>query len=250
MKNYFVLHLHVFSMRSNQNNISSTDPIPPRAVLTETKVIEIYQHRRKTPTHPQMFPFDPSIAGRTTYVARKFKVSPKTIRDIWNRRAWANETRFLWSADDEPQLRPKSTKSSTLLSQCTADSGVGLDNDPNQDQDHQEIVCQEKPLDCKRIPCDDRTSSSGVNQVAHDRTFHPVLLRDIEVADESCSMDTWLLLRELAMCDSVPRQVARAREFENLSSVPAFPDDPFHFDWSHWQSRMRFCLFRAGELLM
>ena len=166
-------------MRSSKS--PSTDLILPLAVLSAAQVIEIYQHRRKTPTHPQMFPFDPSIAGRTTYVARKFKVSPKTIRDIWNRRAWANETRFLWSTDDEPQLRPKSTKSSTLLSQCTADSGVGLDNEPIQD--HQEIVCQEIPLDCKRIPCDDRTSSSAVNQVAHDRTFHPVLLRDIEVAD-------------------------------------------------------------------
>ena len=143
-------------------------------------------------------------------------MSPKTIRDIWNRRAWSSETRFLWGADDEPQLRPKSTKSS------------GLANDAIQDQ--QLSVCLKKHPDCQPNPCDDKLSSGHI-QVFQVQAARPAYLRDTADAEKTCSMDTWLLLRELSIR---AKKMARANDFEILSSVPELFDDPIHFDWSHW----------------
>jgi hypothetical protein len=79
-------------MKSRNPCIGSTTH---RAVLTEAQVVEIYQYQKKTTTVHHSFALDPSLKGRTTYVARKYNVCPKTIRDIWNRRAWSNETRFM-----------------------------------------------------------------------------------------------------------------------------------------------------------
>ncbi len=74
----------------------------PRAVLTEAQAIEIYmlgQKIRKSCFHLRN---DDSVV-----LARKFCVSPKTIRDIWNRRTWTKETKYLWNENERPMIRKK-----------------------------------------------------------------------------------------------------------------------------------------------
>ncbi len=59
-------------------------------VLTDKEAFEIYKFK---------FPLDKfQMKGRSVPVSRKFNVSPKTVRDIWNQRTWTNATRPLWSA--------------------------------------------------------------------------------------------------------------------------------------------------------
>ncbi len=42
------------------------------------------------------------IKGQSVRVAVMYGVTPRTIRDIWNRQSWAYATRHLWNL--EPQL--------------------------------------------------------------------------------------------------------------------------------------------------
>jgi hypothetical protein len=72
----------------------------PRAVLTAEQAVEIY--RRRPQIVPSVLMHDQISSGRTLHVAMHFGVSPKTVRDIWNRRSWAPETRHLWTPGEKP----------------------------------------------------------------------------------------------------------------------------------------------------
>ena len=82
--------------------ISCTIKQHPRAVLTATQAIEIYSYR-KVKSNGQKT--DSLLSGRSAAVAKKFNVSPKAIRDIWNRRTWSQETKHLWTDDERPMIR-------------------------------------------------------------------------------------------------------------------------------------------------
>ena len=61
-------------------------------VLTKEKALQIYECR-------------PSIAkdnkkGQSQPVSLRFDVSPKTVRDIWNRKTWPYATCSLWSQSE------------------------------------------------------------------------------------------------------------------------------------------------------
>jgi hypothetical protein len=49
------------------------------------------------------------IRGMSCRAACKFQVSPKTIRDIWSRRTWQQETSHLWTSFED-----------TVFSKCKA----------------------------------------------------------------------------------------------------------------------------------
>ena len=75
----------------------------PRAILSETQAIKIYSYRKTKASCCRKT--DPLLFGRSAAVATKFNVSPKAIRDIWNRRTWTQETRHLWTKDEQPMFR-------------------------------------------------------------------------------------------------------------------------------------------------
>eukprot|EP00292_Cryptomonas_paramecium_P034046 CAMPEP_0113700334 /NCGR_PEP_ID=MMETSP0038_2-20120614/23895_1 /TAXON_ID=2898 /ORGANISM="Cryptomonas paramecium" /LENGTH=79 /DNA_ID=CAMNT_0000623971 /DNA_START=17 /DNA_END=253 /DNA_ORIENTATION=- /assembly_acc=CAM_ASM_000170 len=62
-----------------------------RATLTSHQAVQIYALRM-----PSTFQPDSECAGSAKLVAAKFNVSLKAVRDIWNRRTWADETSHLW----------------------------------------------------------------------------------------------------------------------------------------------------------
>jgi hypothetical protein len=76
----------------------------PRAVLTEAQAIEIYAHGQTM----KKYGVDPLKHGQSVALAKQYNVSPKTIRDIWNRRTWTQETRHLWGETEAPMIRRKS----------------------------------------------------------------------------------------------------------------------------------------------
>jgi hypothetical protein len=87
---------------------------PPRAILTEKQAAEIYQYRISNSR------FSP--LGSATIIARKYNVSPKTVRDIWNRRTWTQETRHLWSEDQQAMVRRDNRRCSTSSASNSSDS--------------------------------------------------------------------------------------------------------------------------------
>ena len=62
-----------------------------RVFLTVHQASEIYLHKIHLLTGT-----DTRCRGMTVPLAKKYAVPTKTIRDIWNRKTWANVTQKLW----------------------------------------------------------------------------------------------------------------------------------------------------------
>jgi hypothetical protein len=67
--------------------------------LTEEQAMEIYMHKVASISSGQ-YSTSPinelAMKGQSAPLAKQYGVSPKTIRDIWNRRTWAYVTIQLW----------------------------------------------------------------------------------------------------------------------------------------------------------
>ncbi len=99
----------------------------PRAVLTEEQAIEIYAFGQKMKNHG----VDPPKDGKSVALAKQYDVSPKTIRDIWNRRTWTQETRHLWGENEFPMIRRKS------ISKPRAPDGISISASSSASADHE-----------------------------------------------------------------------------------------------------------------
>ncbi|EKX37487.1 hypothetical protein GUITHDRAFT_116295 [Guillardia theta CCMP2712] len=69
------------------HSTDENDTPSARIILTEEMACEIYSKRTFGET-------------RSTLVAQEYGVSPKAIRDIWNRRTWSYATYDLWTAEE------------------------------------------------------------------------------------------------------------------------------------------------------
>ena len=69
--------------------------------LTPDQAVDIYGLKLAM-TFPRRLPscFDSGVRGKSVPVAAQYGVSPKAIRDIWNRKAWAYATAHLWSQEE------------------------------------------------------------------------------------------------------------------------------------------------------
>ena len=69
-------------------NVMSTATGPSKhpfvVILNAVQARSIYMLRSTASASPEM----QSVAGKSTIVAELYRVSPKTIRDIWNRKTW------------------------------------------------------------------------------------------------------------------------------------------------------------------
>jgi hypothetical protein len=87
-----------------------------RIVLNESLAAEIYRLKITMLQKHATFPRDPvlTLRGQSVFVSSMFDVSPKTIRDIWNRRTWQRATQAFWafegSSFQPPCQRPKQEK--------------------------------------------------------------------------------------------------------------------------------------------
>ncbi len=87
-----------FQQKSSTNTMSK----PSRIILTPHLAMEIYAHKLLLQT-PRDFGscLDAAglLKGQSTQIAKKYNVSAKTIRDIWNRRTWTFATCSLWRGE-------------------------------------------------------------------------------------------------------------------------------------------------------
>jgi len=63
--------------------------VPFKVLLTQEQAIEIYKVRPIDST--------PNTRPTSIEVAEQYGVSPKTVRDVWNRKTWVKVTRPLWA---------------------------------------------------------------------------------------------------------------------------------------------------------
>jgi hypothetical protein len=73
----------------------------PRNILTGEQAVEIYSRKRRRTEEYE----DLSFVKSATAVALEYRISPKAVRDIWNRRSWTRETRHLWSKGEVEFIR-------------------------------------------------------------------------------------------------------------------------------------------------
>ena len=81
---------HIEEPESNSTQSNSTEPRPiakPRAILNREQAIEIFQLRPSGTNE--------GFERNSLAVARTYKVSEKTVRDIWRARTWHRETLHL-----------------------------------------------------------------------------------------------------------------------------------------------------------
>jgi hypothetical protein len=83
--------------------------VPTRIVLTAKQAEEIFRMKIS-----MVKMIGPKICTRASYnllrgksvsISSEYNVSPKTIRDIWNRRTWQRATCHLWQYDDVSSMK-------------------------------------------------------------------------------------------------------------------------------------------------
>ncbi len=73
----------------------------PGTSLNEDQAMQIYMHKLASILSYELDPTrERPLRGQSTSLAIRYGVSPKAIRDIWNRRTWAHATIHLWSLED------------------------------------------------------------------------------------------------------------------------------------------------------
>ena len=78
----------------------------PRNILTQAQAVEIYARKKQCRTESEQTPNSPVWLGASAAaVAHEYNVSPKAVRDIWNRRSWTRETRHLWQQGEVEFIR-------------------------------------------------------------------------------------------------------------------------------------------------
>lgn len=209
----------------------------PRALLTKADAIEIYQSR----------PVKSSVKclhhGRTvTSLSKRFNISPKAIRDIWNRRTWVPETQHLWSEGESAMIR---TTHSIQRKQRSFRPDAWPYHKPTSSMD---ILRHETSSDHWRR----NISREIINEIRGNRCeiWHAGTVYQTTASEfvsfksepmhsmdpNNSQEDRWNAAS--SSFDSPPTNYRRCGMVEEneaavISSV-AHHDDPFHADWPYW----------------
>ena len=235
-----------------RNNIPDGAKSYPRAVLTATQAIEIYSYRKTRSNGPKT---DPLLTGRSAAVAKKFNVSPKAIRDIWNRRTWTQETQHVWTNDERPMIRPERLHRGSLSTsscvpaatpyspECVIDycdawwrppsaHGRSIYTDDSMQQNHFHFLSPWPQLLVSSstasadLPCITNQSSA-----AHPPSHHPFISPPAGPPDAGgCALPpAEMAAGEEEACIGSPWAAARGELF-GAEGAP----DPFTLDWPAW----------------
>ena len=153
-----------------------------RAVLSNQQAVAIFDLR---------VPFYDSVSetrnraftSRSIVVSRMFGVSPKAVRDIWNKRTWRHCTQKMWT-DEDSMPRPNQLKS--------ADAGAQHSARPNGGSD--------KPATARRVGRPRGSKDSKPRRPRHEKRYeaatfspssclprNPWPITDDDSAEPACS---------------------------------------------------------------
>ncbi len=150
--------------------------------------------------------------------AKKYNVSPKTIRDVLNRRTWAKETRHLWAKDEQASLRAPKIK--TVARRDPA-NGEALTTTPFDESEN-----------CSRVPRDEiselKLHGSHSTEVFAFARLTPTYPTDLHSTTQS------ELKREPPVAAWTPALFLPEEAFLQEIIQAGTSNDPFHFDWPNW----------------
>ncbi len=79
-----------------------------RIVLKRAEVVKIYEYKlmrmRDVSYRQSLGGAKHALHGKSDSLAKKFGVSPKTIRDVWSHRTWRDVTMPMWARDGGVQM--------------------------------------------------------------------------------------------------------------------------------------------------
>ena len=205
----------------------------PRALLSVEQAIEIYKLRR-------CWKFDSNgrFVSGATIIAKNFNISPKTVRDIWNRRTWSYETRHLWDDDTEIQYRPQITHLRSEQQCCTC-----CNADPNASIQQMQPLMPSFDGTCSRSrspkPFVDNSSSDRPRQVqlafhqspdvsnsdTNTSRWHPYIPSDLSIQGLQISH-----LHIIEMQETIFDE----KSDWDLKCPTLTAPDPFLLDWPLW----------------
>ena len=71
-------------------------------MLTAQLAAEIYAHKLKFLSKDEaVYSISGTVRGKSSLMSRLYGVSPRAVRDIWNRRTWGFATNHLWQYDGQ-----------------------------------------------------------------------------------------------------------------------------------------------------
>jgi hypothetical protein len=230
----------------------------PYNVLTEEQAVDIYgtwQIMRSNSIRQQR--------GKSVGIAKKFGVSPKAIRDIWERRSWVKETRHLWTETDLPKIRkqaptPRSEVSNARQKSCRKSMHDGLPKKESCIEINTNLYIRSPtpatPMSCVRSLFPSFAEVTFYGAYCSSRKTHlpstnffapyrpPDCLQSLCPAPTPPSLPAAPRLVPLlaalvlgSTCDgSCGVCGASSGVMSAGGSAMAARDDPFHHDWPHW----------------
>jgi hypothetical protein len=188
----------------------------PRAILTAEEAAEIYQYQR---TKPIRFRFDPALTGNTSAVAKKYSVSPKAVRDIWNRRTWTTETHHLWSLEERPMIRANYLQKSRLGKSLIKARSSSIDSTITTNE-------SEPPLYDRCMDTSEQTRNFFCSADQGCRTA--------SIGWQPCSTAPQYFPSNADVGEGLSVEVNDHVEDFELPGCLEVTDDPFHADWPFW----------------
>ena len=70
-------------------------------VLTVQQVVDIYTFKVLSRSQVEVTGDPKTLKGESVHLAKNYGVTPRTIRDIWNRHSWSYATQHLWTYEEE-----------------------------------------------------------------------------------------------------------------------------------------------------
>ena len=169
-----------------------------RAILTAEQAVEIYQLR---PHHITIDGGDAQCSGRTLSVARRFGISPKAVRDIWNRRSWASETSHLWAPGECPAVRSR------------RQPAIDRNSDPSTNSESDTSHKKSSALNCSI------NDDGGKSHIPKNLPQKPKGTRQVACSESAYSVETTAVLRSVDRCQKLehhkrPRNVDSSNDLE------------------------------------
>ncbi|EKX52976.1 hypothetical protein GUITHDRAFT_101427 [Guillardia theta CCMP2712] len=185
---------------SNAQNIENVR----KKTLTSEQAVEIFAQRNVESGF---------ISVESNFLSKKYGVSAKTVRDIWNRKSWTEVTRPLWTA------KGKELEASKVLQQLVNENGKGAGRCESDSQSEEWNILSTTSAAVERSQSRERSVLFIENRANTD-----VLCKPARVADTQRMVTEELLSKKrgAAEATSDTQQVEkRQKAMEHFSKGPA-----------------------------
>ena len=212
-------------------------------MLTGDQAIQIYQFKVLWSQHPANCIKDMpcrSIRGQSTSVSKQFGVSSRTVRDIWNRKTWTQETRLLWP--QESALRASRGNGSAEDSK-TRSAGTRKVGRPKGSRDKKQRArryynrCSSfgTRRTCRKYQDEDGEQSSSDSEDVQEHRIEEHHFWDRTAARCESTRPSADPDPPIGPSPSQPEDLLSPSSPAWLDALPcSLESDPFRDDWPHW----------------